>query len=80
MEIICDIDELTVRLNDQILQDLDLRLLAGKLKAEKSEHPGLTRREGHIGFWGGGAWGCVAFRNIRIKELNRNSDQTGAPP
>ncbi|MGH7134760.1 MAG: 3-keto-disaccharide hydrolase [Pirellulales bacterium] len=64
-EIICDGRHIKVTVNDQVIVDGNL----DDVKDEKTlkEHPGMQRKEGHVGFLGHGT--LVKFRNIRLKEL-----------
>ena len=65
---------LKVILNDQVILDTDLDEAAPNNKTiDGAEHPGLLRKQGHIGFL------ChddpVHFRNIQIKELSAESSE-----
>ena len=57
--------QITVKVNDQVIVDVNLDDLKDEAKIKK--HPGLKNTKGHIGFLGHGA--RVEFRNMRIKEL-----------
>jgi len=65
-EVIVRGSRIIVFLNDEEILDADLAKI-DKFMADKS-HPGLVLSEGHFGFAGHND--PVAFRNIRIKELN----------
>ncbi len=54
-----------VTLNDVVITDVDLSTV--KDEAVLKKHPGLARKDGHIGFLGHGT--RVEFRNIRVKTL-----------
>lgn len=64
-EIVCDGRHIKVTVNGKVTVDGNL----DDVKDEKtlSEHPGIQRKTGHVGFLGHGT--LVKFRNIRIKEL-----------
>ncbi len=57
---------ITVTLNGVVIVDADISKIE---PLDKKEHPGLKRDKGFIGFMGHGAH--VEFRNIRVKELDR---------
>ena len=65
-EVIVRGSRIIVFLNDEEILDADLAKI-DKFMADKP-HPGLVLSEGHFGFAGHND--PVAFRNIRIKELN----------
>ena len=56
---------ITVKLNGVIILDADLSIVHEPKVLDK--HPGLARKNGHIGFLGHGSH--VEFRNISVKEL-----------
>ncbi|MBL8177590.1 MAG: DUF1080 domain-containing protein [Bryobacterales bacterium] len=56
---------ITIKLNGVIIVDADLNNV--QEAATLKRHPGLRRKDGHIGFLGHGT--MVEFRNIRIKTL-----------
>jgi hypothetical protein len=56
-----------VILNGTVIVDADIDLASTPATPDGRDHPGLSRRRGHIGFLGHGS--RVEFRNIRIKEL-----------
>jgi Domain of Unknown Function (DUF1080) len=56
---------ITVKLNGVIILDADLGIVHEPKVLDK--HPGLARKNGHIGFLGHGSH--VEFRNISVKEL-----------
>jgi hypothetical protein len=57
--------QVTVKVNDQVIVDVNLDDCKDEAKLKK--HPGLKNAKGHIGFLGHGA--RVEFRNLRVKEL-----------
>ncbi len=61
--------QITVTLNGTVIVDFDLDSATDPQALEK--HPGVERSSGHIGFLGHGT--KVEFRNIRIKEIRRES-------
>ena len=76
-EITCKGRHVTIKLNGVTIVDADidqasnLKVVDGKetrKTVDGREHPGLSRKSGHIGFLGHGS--KVEFRKIRIKELN----------
>lgn len=64
-EIMADGRRIAVKLNGTTIVDANLDDV--KDEAVLRKHPGLARKDGHIGFLGHGSH--VEFRNIRIKEL-----------
>jgi hypothetical protein len=58
---------ITIKLNGETIVDADLAEASKDGTIDKSDHPGLKRTTGRIGFCGHGD--PVSFRNIRIKEL-----------
>jgi hypothetical protein len=71
--------KITVILNGVTIVDADLDEVrrTGEAKMLKA-HPGLNRREGHVGFLGHGS--RVEFRNIRIKPLPYTGGPHNTPP
>ena len=61
--------QITVTLNGTVIVDFDLDSVTDPQALEK--HPGVARSSGYIGFLGHGT--KVEFRNIRIKEIRRES-------
>ena len=59
--------QIKVILNGTVIVDADLDKAAQPQTLDGQEHPGLARRQGHLGFLGHGDQ--VDFRKIRIKEL-----------
>jgi hypothetical protein len=57
-----------VILNGTVILDADIDLASTPATPDGRDHPGLSRRRGHIGFLGHGS--KVEFRNIRIKDLD----------
>jgi len=67
-EVRCQDRHITVLLNGNTILDVDLDAAApGGITRDAAAHPGLNRRQGHIGFLCHGD--RVAFRNIRIQRL-----------
>ena len=62
--------QIKVTLNGTVIVDFDLDSVTDPEVLEK--HPGLARSSGHIGFLGHGT--KVEFRNIRIREIRRESE------
>lgn len=67
-EVIARGSHITVKLNGETILDADVGKASTPDTPDGKEHPGLLRNRGHIGFLGHGAE--VAFRNIRIRDLN----------
>lgn len=67
-EVIARGSRITVILNGETILDADLEKAADPETVDGRDHPGLLRNRGHIGFLGHGDE--VAFRNIRIRDLN----------
>lgn len=61
-------DHIKITLNGVIIVDGDVKEAYKNGTADHEEHPGLSRNKGHIAFLGHGSE--LAFRNIRIKDLN----------
>ena len=57
----------TVTVNGTRIVDADIERAGAAGTIDHSDHPGLKREAGHIGFLGHGS--IVEFRNIRIREL-----------
>ncbi|GAA4445581.1 hypothetical protein GCM10023091_37420 [Ravibacter arvi] len=57
-----------VILNGTVILDGDLAEASKNGTLDKKNHPGLSRKTGHIGFLGHGTE--VKFRNIRVKDLS----------
>ncbi len=71
-EVICKGRQVTVKLNGETIVDANLDEAApGGKTMDGSQHPGLQRAKGHIGFLGHGA--RIEFRNIRIRSLDDKS-------
>ena len=70
-EIIADGYRIKVTLNGEVILDGDLAEASKNFTEtiDGLKHPGISNKSGHIGFLGHGSW--VAFRNLRIKELNK---------
>jgi hypothetical protein len=68
-EVIAKGNRITVTLNGTVIVDGDLAEASKNFTStmDGNKHPGLTNKQGHIGFLGHGSW--VAFKNLRIKEL-----------
>lgn len=59
-------DEIKVTLNGTVITEGNLSAAGKNGTMDHKEHPGLLRKEGHIGFLGHGD--VVRFKNIRIKK------------
>jgi hypothetical protein len=69
-EVRCQDRHITVLLNGNTILDVDLDAAApGGITRDAAAHPGLNKRQGHIGFLCLGD--RVAFRNIRIQRSIR---------
>lgn len=66
-EVIAKGNRIKVILNGEVILDGDLKEATKNGTLDGREHPGLSKKEGHIGFLGHGS--PVKFRNIRVKEL-----------
>lgn len=64
-------DHIKVTLNGTVILDGDLKKATKNGTMDKKDHPGLNRHSGHISFLGHGT--IVRFRNIRIKDLSKES-------
>lgn len=60
-------NKIRITLNDTVILDGDLEEASKGGTLDKQNHPGLTRKKGHIAFLGHGSE--VHFKNIRIKRL-----------
>ena len=60
-------NQIKVTLNGTVITEGDLAEASKNGTMDHKEHPGLLRKEGHIGFLGHGD--VVRFKNIRIKKL-----------
>ncbi len=60
-------NQIKVTLNGTVITEGDLAAASKNGTMDHKEHPGLQRKEGHIGFLGHGD--VVHFKNIRIKKL-----------
>jgi len=60
-------NQIKVTLNGTVITEGDLAESSKNGTMDHKEHPGLLRKEGHIGFLGHGD--VVRFKNIRIKKL-----------
>jgi hypothetical protein len=67
-EVIVNGPKIKVILNGTTILDGDLTAARKNGTLDKKDHPGIHRNTGHIGFLGHGS--KLAFRNMRIKELN----------
>ncbi|MBN2327982.1 MAG: DUF1080 domain-containing protein [Candidatus Omnitrophica bacterium] len=74
------VDGRTIRvtLNGHVITEGHLDVARMPSTLDKHNHPGLTRTKGHIGFLGHGHH--VEFRNMRIKELNKEPRPDNVPP
>lgn len=69
-EVTADGSKIKVVLNGETIVDADLAKIEQTDDIHSLEkHPGIKNEKGHIGFLGHGS--VVKFRNIRIKELNK---------
>jgi len=59
--------QITVKLNGQVILDVDIDQAVKEGTMDGRDHPGLMREIGHIGFLGHGS--VIEFRSIWIKEL-----------
>ena len=64
LQIRCVKRRLTVQLNGQVVQDVDLDMFADKTE----QVPGLKRTAGHIGFQNHGD--ALAFRNVKVRVIS----------
>jgi hypothetical protein len=67
--------KIKVVLNGETIVDADIAEFKTKPTLDGQEHPGLHREKGFVGFLGHND--PVEFRNIRIKSLDGESDQSG---
>jgi HEAT repeat protein len=70
-EVIAKGNRITITLNGTVILDGDLAEASNNFTStmDGNNHPGLSNKQGHIGFLGHGSW--VAFKNLRIKELKK---------
>ena len=73
-EVIVNGSKVKVILNGTTILDGDIAEASKNGTLDGEEHPGLKRREGHIGFLGHGSE--VWFRNIRVKDLSKDNKRT----
>jgi hypothetical protein len=66
-EIVARGPHITVVLNGATIVDTDVDQSTSAKTLDGKPHPGLARRDGHIGFLGHGA--RIEFRNMRVKDL-----------
>jgi hypothetical protein len=66
-EVIAEGSNITVKLNGQTILDADLEEAGTPETMDGKHHPGLLRKDGHIGFLAHGD--RIALRNIRIRDL-----------
>lgn len=66
-EILVKGDKISVKLNGTVILKGNLAKAAEYETLDGKDHPGLTRKDGHIGFLGHGSE--VHFKDIRIKRL-----------
>ena len=67
-QVTCQGRHIEVVLNGTVIVAADLDEASKNGTLDKTEHPGLKRKKGHIGFLGHGD--RIEVRNIRIKELD----------
>jgi len=70
-EVVAKGSKIKVILNGTVILDGDIEPFKKNGTPDHREHPGLLRTTGHIGFLGHGS--PVQFRNIRIKDLNKQA-------
>jgi len=70
-EVIAEGNRITITLNGTVIVDGDLAEASKNFTStmDGNEHPGISNKQGHIGFLGHGSY--VAFKNLRIKELKK---------
>ncbi|MBL7154177.1 MAG: DUF1080 domain-containing protein [Phycisphaerae bacterium] len=61
-------NKITVKLNGETIVDKDIKEASTPQTMDKRNHPGLLNKKGYIAFCGHGD--KLAFRNLRIKELD----------
>ena len=68
-EVIAKGNHITITLNGTVIVDGDIAEASNNFTStmDGNKHPGLSNKQGHIGFLGHGSW--VSFKNLRIKEL-----------
>jgi len=68
-EIVVKGNKINVTLNGTVILDGDIKKASNNFKEtmDQKDHPGLSRKTGHIGFLGHGD--VVRFRNMRVKKL-----------
>jgi len=66
-EVIANGPHISVKLNGTTIVDANIDEASKPKTMDEREHPGLKRREGHIGFCGHSDY--IEFRNLRIKVL-----------
>lgn len=66
-EVIAEGSNITVKLNGHTILDADLEEAGTPETRDGKQHPGLLRKEGHIGFLAHGDQ--IALRDIRIRDL-----------
>ena len=68
-EVVAKGNRITITLNGTVILDGDIAEASKNFTSTMDglRHPGLSNKQGHIGFLGHGSW--VAFKNLRIKEL-----------
>ncbi|MDB5261845.1 MAG: hypothetical protein JWQ14_1126 [Adhaeribacter sp.] len=70
-EVIVNGPKIKIILNGTTILDGDLTQARKNGTLDKKDHPGIHRNTGHIAFLGHGS--KLAFRNIRIKDLSKNT-------
>jgi len=68
-EVIAKGNRITITLNGTVILDGDIAEASKNFTStiDGNQHPGLSNKQGHIGFLGHGSY--VAFRNLRIKSF-----------
>lgn len=67
-EVVAKGNQIKIVLNGVTILDVDFTEAKEKGTIDGRDHPGLSRKEGHIGFLGHGD--VVYFRNIRVLDIN----------
>jgi hypothetical protein len=66
-EVIAKGNHIVVKVNGQVIVDVDIAEVSKDGTIDGKKHPGLLRKEGYLGILGHG--GGVEFRKMRIKDL-----------
>ncbi|MCY1539779.1 hypothetical protein D9M68_753810 [compost metagenome] len=76
-EVIAKGSKIKVILNGTVILDADIEPFKQNGTIDGEDHPGIKRDSGHIGFLGHGS--PLQFRNIRIKDLSKETDKKIVP-